>query len=73
MGTIKQHQNCIEILEKIQSEKMTKRHLTESYFNVKKHFPHLADKYIKQISEITNNINKLQKDYKLCLKLLTNK
>ena len=73
MGTIDQHQNCIEILEKIQSEEMTKRHLTESYFNVKKHFPDLADKYVKRIIEITENINKLNKEYKSCLRLLINK
>ena len=73
MDTIDQHQNCIEILEKIQSEEMTKRHLTESYFNVKNHFPDLADKYISQINEITEIIYKLQKNYKSCLRLLTNK
>ena len=70
MDTIKQHQKCIELLEQIQSGRLTKKHLTESYFNVKNHFPDLADKYIRQINEITEIIYKLNKEYKSCLKLL---
>lgn len=73
MDKIEIHENCIEFLEQIQSEQLTVNHLTDSYNNVKTHFPRLADKYILQIEEIKTNIINLQKNYKSCLKLLTNK
>ena len=73
MDKIGLHENCIELLEQIKYERLTKKHLTESYFNVKNHFPDLADKYISQINEITEKIHKLNLNYKSCLKLLTNK
>lgn len=73
MDKIGLHENCIELLEQIQSEQLTIKHLTDSYNNVRIHFPRLADKYILQIEEIKTNIINLQKNYKSCLKLLTNK